>query len=106
VPEISRFFGIVIKMFFDDHNLHISMLIQVRHCVDRHWESFCFLWSLTASRDGTGNRVGNQSINKNFSLIGRGHGVKQELQKIAPLIGFVCRSRIKKIMMIIIPPAN
>jgi len=25
VPEISRFFGIVIKMFFDDHNPRTSM---------------------------------------------------------------------------------
>jgi len=25
MPEISRFFGIVIKMFFDDHNPPISM---------------------------------------------------------------------------------
>jgi len=25
MPEISRFFGIVIKMFFDDHNPHTFM---------------------------------------------------------------------------------
>ena len=33
MPEISRFFGIVIKMFYDDHNHHIftpSMAVTLR----------------------------------------------------------------------------
>jgi hypothetical protein len=53
MPEISRFFGIVIKMFFDDHNPphfhaeysgHLA-LIDIRQ--------------LSASRDGPRNRVGH-----------------------------------------------
>jgi hypothetical protein len=34
VPEISRFFGIIIRMYFDDHNTHIFMRFMGE---PRHW---------------------------------------------------------------------
>ncbi len=60
MPEISRFFGIVIKMFFDDHNpphFHAEYsgylaLIDIRNLS-------VFSGHLPPSRDGARDRVGN-----------------------------------------------
>ena len=61
MPEISRFFGIVIKMFFDDHNpphFHAEYggdvaLIEIRNL------SVFSGRLLLASRDGIRDRMGD-----------------------------------------------
>jgi hypothetical protein len=61
MPEISRFFGIVIKMFFDDQNpphFHAEYggdlaLIDIR--------TSCVFWPVAAPRDRSCDRMGDAS---------------------------------------------
>jgi len=85
MPEISRFFGIVIKMFFDDHDpphFHAeygceTALIDIQHL-------YAFAGRLPPRAMGLVVRVGTlhrQELYANWERA-RTH---QKLQKIAPL---------------------
>jgi len=92
-PESPVFFVSSSKIFFDDHNPpHFHAEYKWQHCVDRHWESFCFLWSPYAPRvDGTGNRVGDNPSTRTLRQLGQGTGSEGAAENRSPRIGFASR---------------
>ena len=83
MPEISRFFGIVIKMFFDDHNpphFHAEYggdlaLIDIRTLA-------VFSGPITAPRNRSCG--GRRFISRSFSPTGTGHARGRSSRRSRP----------------------